>query len=77
MMMIIILYQPTNYPLLQIYQLPFINFTPALFNPNNQTNFQSSIGWSTDEVGNKISEKSISSLTLKYEIPNSVELRKA
>lgn len=59
-------------------QLPLaINFTSALFIPSHQTNLQPNIDWSINEVGNTISEKSISSLRFKYEISSSVELRKS
>lgn len=45
------------------------------FVPDNQTNFQSNFDRSIDKVKNKIFEKSISSLWVKYEIPSSIKLK--
>lgn len=51
-----------------------VNFDPLLFDPDGWTNLQPD--WSIDRVGNAISEKSIASLRVKYEILSLVELKK-
>lgn len=62
---------------ISIDQSPLVvNFTLASFILDNQTNFQSISDWYINKVENKIPEKFISSLIVKYKIPSSIELRK-
>lgn len=63
-------------PILIDQSPPVVNFTLASFILDNQTNFQSNSDWYINKIENKIAEKFISSLIVKYKIPSSIELRK-